>query len=90
MLQKQFLMRIKVNYFRLEIHLHCIRSESSEPQTGACVAGGLQGGSGLVPVWSHGELLLAPGGGPLPSRSVGSLLFLREEVLLVVHFDWLG
>lgn len=53
-------------------------------------AGRLQGGDGVLPVLHHGQLLLAAGGRPLPSRPAGRLLLLGEEVLLGLHPDWLG
>lgn len=53
-------------------------------------AGRLQGSGGLLPVLYHGQLLLAAGGGSLPTHPAGRLLLLRTEVLLGVHTHRLG
>lgn len=64
----------------------CCRS----PPVVSSLPGRLQSHDGFLPVLRHGQLLLAPGGGVVSSHPVGHLLLLREEVLLVVHLDWLG
>lgn len=52
--------------------------------------GRLQSHDGFLPILCHGQLLLAPGGRAVSSHPAGHLLLFREEVLLVVHLDWLG
>ena len=41
-----------------------------------CFVGGLQGSGDFLPLWGHGELLLAAGGGPVSPHSVSRVLFL--------------
>lgn len=45
-------------------------------QCAASPVGGLQGSDSFFPIWHHGELLLAAGGGPLPPHSVSRFLLL--------------
>lgn len=53
-------------------------------------SGWLQSCHHLLPILHYGEFLLAPSRGPVPPRPIGCLFLLREEILLVVHPDWLG
>jgi len=55
-------------------HLYHLRNNKT--LTHACVVGGLQDSDGLLPLRGHGELLLAAGGGPVSSRTVGRVLLL--------------
>lgn len=50
----------------------------------------LQGSDCFLPVLYNGQLLLAPGGGPLSSCTFGCLFLLWEEVLLGLYPDRLG
>lgn len=70
----------------------CVYYETrcSSPLFVSSLPGRLQSHDGFLPVLRHGQLLLAPGGGVVSSHAVGHLLLFREEVLLVVHLDWLG
>lgn len=91
MSQSSSVKTFSVKLHQLAVKLNIIILELRVTHCGLCSpAGGLQGGDGFLPVWHHGELLLAAGGGHLPSHSVGRFLLLREEILLVVHSDWLG
>ena len=63
---------------------------SLTPSVSLSSQGGLQGCVGLLSVWDHGQLLLAAGGGFVPLCTIGCFLLLGEEVLLVLHPDWLG
>lgn len=62
----------------------------SSPLFISSLPGRLQGHDGFLPVLRHGQLLLAAGGGVVPSHPAGHLLLLGEEVLLVVHLNRLG
>lgn len=53
-------------------------------------SGWLQSCDCVFPVLHYGKLLLAASRRSVSSCFVGRLLLLREEVLLVVHSDWLG
>lgn len=45
---------------------------------------------GFLPVQHPGQLLLAAGGGHVSADAAGADLRLTEEILLVVHPDWMG
>ena len=60
------------------------------PSVSLSPQGGLQSRVGLLSIWDHGQLLLAAGGGFVPLRAIGCFLLFGEEVLLVLHPDWLG
>lgn len=62
----------------------------SSPLIFSSLPGRLQSHDGFLPILCHGQLLLAPGGRAVSSHPAGHLLLFREEVLLVVHLDWLG
>lgn len=50
----------------------------------------LQVSHGLLPVQHLGQLLLVAGGGHVPTDPAGPDICLSEEVLLVVHPNWMG
>lgn len=56
----------------------------------SCVSGWLQSSDCVLPVLYNGQFLLAAGGRPLSSCTVGCLFLLREEVFLGLYSDWLG
>lgn len=45
---------------------------------------------GFLPVQHPGQLLLVAGGGHVSADPAGSDVCLAEEILLVVHLDWMG
>lgn len=53
-------------------------------------ADGLQVSRGFLPVQHPGKLFLAAGGGHVPADPARPDVRVAEEVLLVVHFDWMG
>jgi len=55
-----------------------------------CPIDGVQVSRGFLPVQHPGQLLLAAGGGHVSADPAGPDLRLPEEILLVVHSDWMG
>lgn len=50
----------------------------------------MQVSRGFFPVQHPGQLLLVASGGHVSADTTGPDLCLTEEILLVVHLDWMG